>query len=175
MEQVDILSIFGQTTKHPYFFSLLSNGVQDTKTLINTINDLKAIDIEKMIFVLDTNYFSAPNLKYFYDLNIDYLIKVNTNTSYIKNALDENIEELKSPLNYVNTGNEIVNGIIIPIDNHDISGKTNYLYSNYNDDIALTLRKSFDEKIRKLHIELETGEKIEDNENLYQKYFYKDG
>ena len=175
LEQVNILSVFGQTTKLPCFFSIMNGSVRDVKALVTTINDLKVIKIQNTTLVLDAGFYSVENLRYCNQHKIGYIIRTRTSVTYIKEALDKVIDDIKVPHNRIETGTERINGVMVPIKNPDISNKINYVYFYFNEDIAKTSRLKLDDKLVNLKEELDTNSRKECNENLYKKFFYKDG
>ena len=173
LDQINIFSLFGETSKLPCLYSVKSENISDTITVQALIDNLKMLGINKVKLVFNADFYSAANLKFCYKNNIEYLINVKLNIAYIKDAVINSIKDLKNPLNFLRDHNGNIIGTRITIKNPEISDKLNYLYIYKNLDTAHNKEVIFLNKINQLYKELTSGKTKTSHTSAYNKFFIK--
>ncbi|MGC8700210.1 MAG: transposase [Thermoplasmata archaeon] len=105
-EEIKLILVLDRKSMRPIFFRYVSGSIIDVSTLINTIRELKNSGIECDLLILDAGYYSLENLRDFYFMGIDFLMRLPAKTELYKEMIE--IKDLEKKENAVIYGERVL-------------------------------------------------------------------
>jgi transposase len=180
LKQTNLAFVFGEESELPFYYRNLAGNTPDSKTVPNLLADLSMLGFDKLKLVKDRGFYAEANINELYRRNAKFLIGAKSSTLFIRNEIDKVRDKIDSFENYSldhkcfgyasttkwNYTNE--NGTIK-------EKKQMYAYVYYNKERAVAAEEKLTIKLAKLYNELKSGNKVEKNKKLYEKYFIVKG
>lgn len=180
LPQLNIAMIFGEKSNLPFYYRQLPGNVPDSKTIRNLLADLNLLGIGKVKLVMDRGFYSEANINSLYKEHVKFLLAVKTSLRFVRKELDRIHSNFRSYDNF-SEKYELYSRTVQtqwdytqdrPYKKDQIASKKRiYIHFYYNIEKSAEDEKSFDRKLIGLRRELETGNRIQEHEKLYSKYF----
>jgi len=94
--EVRLIYVVQQGTNLPLFFRHVPGNVIDVSTLIRTIAELKAYDINTKFAILDAGYLTQDNLRALHEHKVSFLSRLQENRKDYRELKAEHLESLES-------------------------------------------------------------------------------
>lgn len=169
LPQVNLAMLFGQKSGMPAYYRRTPGNISDVVTLENTLNTLKYLGTSKLFFVLDRGFYSETNVDALLRRGHQFAITVPTGRTWVRDAIDQYYENVVSPANYRETGEDEVLYMVAHPHKHGIRRCYAHLYYN-----ATRAAADFDrltKELVKCKAELEAEEPQESHAEMYERYF----
>jgi hypothetical protein len=180
LAQINLVLLFGQQSRLPFYYRKLPGNIPDVKTLKKLLADMNAFGCEKFKVVLDRGFFSAANINELYRLRMKFLIAAKTTLKLVKTNLDVVRDEMRI-WSFYNRDHGLYAYSLPVVWNHvrnrprkgdKIEEKRRiYLHLYYSPERAMEDEISFNCRMAELQEELETGRRHPDREKQYARYF----
>lgn len=165
LPQINLGMFYGQTTKLPLLYETYNGAITDKVHFEAMMKYAKSYNINNVSFVLDNGFFTKDNLKYLYNNNIPFIMKISVSS----NIVSEKIQELKNRIqsSRYKTNYELINGktSIVNIDKNIYK-----LHLFYNENKKVDELSILYDKIDKLEEQLQKIKEMLDSKK-YRKYF----
>lgn len=135
---------------------------------------------KKIKLVMDRGFYSEDNINAFYQNHLKFLIATKLSLKFVKTALDQVRDTLRSWTNY-NQKYELYActqkidwsySQRRPYKGDTLKGKRRmYLHLYFNSDKAMEDEKELNSRLGALQAEIESGKRNPENEKIYTKYF----
>lgn len=89
LNTIKLLTLYSVKEREPLAFAKQPGNVPDVISIENTLAQLKCLDIQKPLIVTDNGYYSQKNMMQFARRNVKFLTLVNTNITWVREAIDE--------------------------------------------------------------------------------------
>ena len=99
--EVRLIYVLHLKTSLPIYFRYCPGNVIDASTLVRTLAELKAMNVNVKFTVLDAGYSDLTNLDELFKEKISFLVRVKENTNLYKNILNEHKSTLQCKENFV--------------------------------------------------------------------------
>ncbi len=181
LAQLNLLLVFGEKSKLPFYYRKLAGNIPDAKTVKHLLSELDILDFGKTKFVMDKGFYSKENINHFYREHIKFLLGARLSLSFIKTNLEACYNHIRMPCNYHECGNIYGYTVTSQWDytqerpyKKDILKEKRRMYIHYFYDIERGANEeiAFDKKIAILYRELSSGQKNRRHENAYALYFH---
>ncbi|MDR2351738.1 MAG: transposase, partial [Deltaproteobacteria bacterium] len=97
--EIRLIYVIDKDTKMPIYFRAVSGNIIDSSTLINTINNLKAHNINVNHVIMDAGYPSINNLEQLMQNNIPFITRMPSNRKEYKDLMQKHGNNLISGVN----------------------------------------------------------------------------
>ena len=164
----------------PFYYRKLPGNIPDSKTVKHLLKELDNLGFSKVKLVMDRGFYSQENINALFKAHLKFLLSASLNLSFIRNNLDKVFNSVRSFENY-NDKYELYTTTLQTtweysesrVYKQDIakSSKRVYIHYYFNIEKAAEDEKTFDKKLMILKNEIESNNRIKENENLYAKYF----
>lgn len=180
LPQLKLALVFGQDSNLPFYYRKLAGNIPDTKTIYHLLEDLEILGYSKVKLVMDRGFYSEHNINCLYQNHVKFLVSAKMSLNFIRNELDAIYDTFRS-FDYYNDNYALYCRTVrtswsytqkrpYKSDNLKESRRI-YIHFYYNIDQAANDEKDFDRKLISLKQELESGERLQQHEKLYQQYF----
>lgn len=180
LAQLNLLLVFGEESGLPFYYRKLAGNIPDVKTVKNLLADLDVLGLGKIKLVMDRGFYSEANINCLYREHLKFLVGVRISLALVCKQLEAVYDEIRQFQNYEQ--NLDTYGYTVPIEwtytqDRPYKGDTitekrrMYLHLYYNIDKGAEDERNFDNRISKYYKELISGEKNENHEKDYQKFF----
>lgn len=180
LAQLNLLLVFGEESGLPFYYRKLAGNIPDVKTVKGLLTDLDVLGLGKIKLVMDRGFYSEANINGLYRDHLKFLIGVRVSLALVRKELDAVYDDIRQFLNYEQSLDTY--GYTVPIEwtytqerpykGDAITEKRRmYLHLYYNIDKGAEDERNFDNKISKYYNELISGEKNDNHEKDYQKFF----
>jgi len=180
LPQLNLALVFGEESGLPFYYRKLAGNIPDVKTVQSLLYELDTLGFNKVKLVMDRGFYSEENINALFKAHLKFLIAGKMNLELIKKELDPIYEGFRSFDHYIEKYELYARTISTTWNyQHDRPYKGDilsasrriYLHYYYNIEQAAESEKALDKKLMKLRKELETDNRVEANENMYNKYF----
>jgi transposase len=169
LPQINLAMLFGQQSGLPAYYRRLPGNITDVMTLENTVKTMDFLGKPKLHFVLDRGFYSELNIDALLSKRHRFAIMAPTGRLWVRNAIDQYFETIKSPEYYRQTGeNEVL--YMIP---HLFKWGERRCYAHlyYN---ATRAAEDYDKLCQRLvqcKEELEADSPQKRNQEFYERFF----
>ena len=181
LPQVNLALLYGELSRLPVYFRKLAGNISDVTTIRNLIRDIDFLDMEKLNFVLDRGFFSESNINDMMKHHHKFLIGASVSLKIIRKHLD-NVrgEKLISWENYHDDTGLYIMSFSDEWDYQEEKSRTGetveakkriYIHLYFNDQRCTDERVSFSKYLTRLQQELESGNRKEEHEHAYSRFF----
>ena len=180
LAQINLALVFGESSMLPFYYRKLPGNIPDSKTVKHLLKELDNLGFSKVKLVMDRGFYSQENINALFKAHLKFLLSASLNLSFIRNNLDKVFNSVRSFENY-NDKYELYTTTLQTtweysesrVYKQDIakSSKRVYIHYYFNIEKAAEDEKTFDKKLMILKNEIESNNRIKENENLYAKYF----
>ncbi|KRL11907.1 transposase [Schleiferilactobacillus perolens] len=178
--ELNLLVVYGGQSGLPFYYRQLSGSIPDVKTVINLLDDLEVLGIDKAKLVIDRGFYSKVNIDALLGQHLKLLIGIQTVFQLVRTNLLDHMEELQQFQNY--DDNSGVSGITVmtewayeqvrPYKKDTLQIKRRvYLHLYFNSDRHAEDVRQLDKRLGKLYHELQAGKHIEAHAKDYAKFF----
>jgi transposase len=170
LEQINVAMLFGQKSCLPAYYRRLPGNITDVSTLKTTMQSLDFLGANSMHLVLDRGFYSITNIDELYSKQYKFTIAIPTGRNWIEKYLDKHHQNIASPQNYLMTGEN--EALYVTTELHKWGKKSHraYLHIYYNAERAAEEFDSFTRKLIGFRDEVIAGKRIEEHEELYDRY-----
>ena len=180
LAQLNLLLVFGEESGLPFYYRKLAGNIPDVKTVKTLLDDLDVLGLGKVKLVMDRGFYSESNINSLYREHLKFLIGVRISLVFVKKQLDVAYDDIRLFQNYEQSLDTYGYTVLTdwnytqdrPYKGDTITGTRRiYLHLYYNIDKGAEDERNFDIKIAKYYDELISGQKNENHEKYYQKFF----
>lgn len=181
LPQINLALLYGEISRLPVYYRKLPGNTADVSVIENLLKDIDFLGMTKLDFVLDRGFFSEKNINNMMKHHHKFLVGVRCGLKIVKKHLDSiRGEDLISWENYHDDIGLYTMSFPEKWDYHEDkprSGQTIeedrrvYIHIYFNDQRCTDERLSFSKYLTKLQRELESGERKEEHENAYKRFF----
>ena len=178
--QLNLALIFGEKSNLPFYYRKLAGNIPDVKTVKNLLCELDTLGFSKVKLVMDRGFYSADNINALFKDHLKFLVSVKMSLAFIRKELDAIYDGFRTFEHYSEKYELYCRTVQTewhytqqrPYKGDTISDTRRiYIHFYYNIDRAGEDEKAFDRKLIALRRELESGKRVPEHENLYEKYF----
>ncbi|WP_292492650.1 IS1634 family transposase [Methanoculleus sp. 10] len=180
LPQLKLALVFGQESNLPFYYRKIAGNIVDSKTIRHLLSDLEFLGHSKIKLVMDRGCYSEDTINNLFRDHVKFLVSVKMSLSLIRTELDAIYDTVRSFEHY-NEDYELYCQTVRTTWKYtqkrpykgDKLREPRRLYIHYYYNIARAAEdeQAFDRQLLALKRELETGERVPEHENLYQKYF----
>ena len=180
LPQINLALLFGEDSGLPFYYRKLAGNISDVTTLKKLLADLKRLDLGKVNLVMDRGFYSEDNINALYQNNLKFLIATKVSLKLVQTELDKIRDSIKTRSNYNSTYQLYSHSAAIEWNysqtrprKRDVIKDTRrmYLHIYYNSEKALEHESRFNVMLDQLEAELKSGNRKQENEKQYAKYF----
>jgi len=180
LAQINLLLLFGEQSRLPFYFRKLTGNIPDVSTLRNLLADIDFMQLDKVKLVMDRGFFSEDNINALYRQHYKFLIAARTGLKLVQSRLDKVRGVMVSrpyysskhalyydstTLDWQYTEEKKRSGEVLK------DTRRLYLHLYYNDQKATDDKVAFNHLLDILEEELLAGKRCKDHESLYVRYF----
>ena len=137
-EEVRLIYVVQQGTRLPIYMRYVPGNVVDTTTLITTIKELKAMEVNTKFAILDAGYVTEEGLRQLYDDNISFITRCPTNRTIYKELMANQLADLEKAENLaVDNEGKLFNGRQVYMKCVPINYEGMKLYAYVGRDVAM--------------------------------------
>lgn len=100
LAQLNLLLAYGEQSGLPFYYRKLSGSISDVKTVMNFLDDLETLGIDKTKLVMDRGFYSKANVDALLGQHLKFLIGIRTGIKLVRTNLLDHMEELHQFQNY---------------------------------------------------------------------------
>lgn len=180
LPQINLAMLYGEGSRLPVYYRKLPGNIPDVKIIENLLKDIGFLSLEKLDLVLDRGFYSEKNINDLMKRHHKFLIGVKASLKIVSNRLNAIRDGFVTRANYNSDLHLYVatfkeqwdytelkprNGEII----HD--KRRVYLHIYFNDRRCADERDRFNHMLDRYEEELRSGNRRDDHEPAYDKYF----
>jgi transposase len=106
--EIRLMYVIDREKKVPIYYRVIADNIIDVTTLQNTINELKALNIDVKYSVLDAGYYSEDNINFLYSNNINFLTRMVPSHVIAKDLISKHFDEVNHAKNLVRHNNRFL-------------------------------------------------------------------
>lgn len=180
LPQINLALLYGEKSNLPFYYRKLAGNIPDVKTITNLLADMESLGFFKVKLVMDKGFYSESNINELYKNHRKFLISTRTSLKYVKTEIDKVRDSIRNWSNYSQEYDLYRTSVSItwaysqnrPNKKDTIKDeKRLYLHIYFSAEKAVEEEKKLNIMLGNLQRELESGSKIAEHENLYNKYF----
>lgn len=162
LDQINLLMVFDQDADIPVFYRKTRGNLTDVSMVKNTLHDLQGIGINYASLVLDRGFYSRDNVIEMLRKRYAFTLGTKVSLIFVKEAINEAREPMMSPGSF-DEEHRVFHSVIpipfaVPVRGRGPNERNAYLHlycdkEKEADDVVNLMAK-----IKKLRIQLETGE-----------------
>jgi len=180
LPQLNLALVFGETSNLPFYYRKLAGNIPDSKTLKHLLADLDILGFSKVKLVMDRGFYSEENLNALFKDHIKFLIAGKMSLNFMKSNLKGIYDNFRSFEHYNETYELYCRTVETqwqytqyrPYKKETLKeSRRIYVHYYYNIEKAAEEEKAFDRNLMDLRRELESGKRVPEHENQYNKYF----
>lgn len=99
--EVRLIYVVQQHTNLPLFFRYCPGNVIDVSTLVKTLHELKAYNVNTKFAILDAGYLDDQNIRELYENRISFLSRMKENRKIYKQMVEKHLSALEAKENLV--------------------------------------------------------------------------
>lgn len=137
-EEVRLIYVVQQGTRLPIYMRYVPGNIVDTTTLITTIKELKAMEVNTKFAILDAGYVTEKGLRQLYDDNISFITRCPTNRTIYKRLMANELSDLEKADNLaVDKEGKLFNGRQVYVKCVPVDYEGMKLYAYIGRDVAM--------------------------------------
>ena len=180
LPQLNLALVFGEESGLPFYYRKLPGNISDVKTVRNLLADLDSYGLSKVKLVMDRGFYSEENINRLYREHLKFLIGAKLSLKFVRAALDEEREKLRSWERYDRQYDlyactrpvEWDYAQTRPYKGDTLKEKRRmYLHLYYNSTKGAEDERRSNLLLAGLQEELMHNKRVPEHENLYAKYF----
>ena len=171
LKQINLGMLFGQKSKLPVYYRRMPGNISDVTTLKTTIKSLDFLGIDPIHFVLDRGFYSIANIDELYHRHHKFTLTLPCRRKWVEKIIDKHCNKIASPQNYLALNKDEALYAVTELYKWGKKKHRAYLHLYYNAEQAASDFDSFTRKLIAYKEELESGKRLKDNEEYYQRYF----
>lgn len=180
LPQINLALVFGEKSGLPFYYRKLAGNIPDVSTVNNLLADFQVLGFEKVKLVMDRGFYSEANINGLLKEHLKFIVAVQTNVSFVRNAIDTVYDSLRCFEN-LNEQHELYSQTVLTEWNYQqerpykkdviLEKRRIYLHIYFNIDKYAEDETSFDRKLIAMRNELLNGKRNPEHETFYRKYF----
>ena len=180
LPQLNLALVFGETSNLPFYYRKLAGNIPNSKTLKHLLADLDILGFSKVKLVMDRGFYSEENLNALFKDHIKFLIAGKMSLNFMKSNLKGIYDNFRSFEHYNETYELYCRTVETQWQYTQYrpykketrkESRRIYVHYYYNIEKAAEEEKAFDRNLMDLRRELESGKRVPEHENQYNKYF----
>jgi hypothetical protein len=180
LPQLKLLLVFGEQSGLPFYYRKLSGNIPDSKTVKNFLVELDVLGFSRVKFVMDRGFYREKNINDMYKEHLKFLIGVKISLTYVREALDNVYDTIRSFENYSAVYDVYACTVAYcwdykqerPYKGDILKEKRRmYIHLYYNISKAADNERDMDKLLATLREELLSGEHNEVHQKQYAKFF----
>jgi hypothetical protein len=108
VSQIRLIYVVDRKTFNPIYYRAIPGNVVDTITLKETINELKALNVNIGYSALDYGYNSESNLEELFSLGIDFITRLTPNICLYNELIEKNCDNISHASNRLVYNNKLI-------------------------------------------------------------------
>jgi len=100
LPQINLVVLFGQSSRLPAYYRRLQGNITDVATLKTTLTSLDFLGMRSIHFVLDRGFYSQENIDEIFKRRHHFTITVPSGRKWVEAVIDRHYETIASPENY---------------------------------------------------------------------------
>lgn len=170
LPQINLAMLFGQKNRLPAYYRRMPGNITDVSTLKTTVKSLDFLGTSGIHFVLDRGFYSEQNIDELFERRHKFTIALPAGRKWVESIIDSHIDTIQSPLNYhkLDDGESLF--VKSVLHRWGKNGRRSYMHIYFNDRQAATEFDRFTNEMLQYKEELESGKRIKEHEELYQRY-----
>lgn len=171
LPQLNFVLLFGQKSRLPAYYRRMQGNISDVATLNNTVSSLDFLDSDKLHLILDKGFYSKANVDTLLQFGHHFTMAVPIGRKWIESYIDDHYETIELPQNYHKTeGGDPLYAVTV-LHKWGEKRKRIYVHLYYNAKQAATEFDRFTNNLLQYKSELESGERVAEHEEQYERYF----
>lgn len=180
LAQLNLLLLFGEQSKMPFYYRKIAGNIPDVKTVNELLKELDVFDIKKIKLVMDRGFYSSENINALYKEHYKFLISAKTSLSLVKSYIKEIASQKDDYANY-NSNYQLYSFSKTiswdytqkrPYKGDTISDERRmYLHLFYNSEKYTSDVMALNNRLDRLKEELLSNKRVAAHEKDYAKYF----
>ena len=182
LKQLKLAVITDGASGLPVSFKEIAGNISDVTLIRSLLREQRVLGAGVVKLCLDRGFYSKANIDTLMDEHMKFLIGLKTSLSYVSSLIEKNSHELRGWRNYYEESG--VFGMRLGLDwAHEHKDKWSgeikkvnkraYLYLYYSPARVAKDEQDLARSLQILLAELESGNRSEDHEKLYERYFKK--
>jgi hypothetical protein len=170
LPQVNLAMLFGQKSGLPAYYRRMPGKIPDVATLRTTIKSLDFLEASGMHFILDRGLYSQSNVDEMLSRRHHFTMAVPCGRKWVEDIMDQHYGKIASPANYLAISDQEVLYAVSHLYSWGAERRRTYLHLYYNARQAADNFDSFTRKLLQYKEEIESGGRVEANEEAYRRY-----
>jgi len=170
LPQINLAMLFGQNSRLPAYYRRMPGNISDVATLKTTVRSLDFLGGARMHFVLDRGFYSAQNIDELFRLRHKFTAALPAGRAWVEEIIDSCYETVQSPDNYLRIDEDESLFVHSALHKWGEEGRRSYLHIYYNARQAAAEFDRFTGELLKYKEELETGGRLKEHEEYYERY-----
>lgn len=177
--QLNLAVVLDASSRLPVSFKDISGNISDVSLIRELIKESEGFGADKVKLCLDRGFYSKANIDSLMGEHMKFLIGLKVGLSYVKSAIKEHAHELRGWQNYHAASDVFGLKVAYGWDYEHHSRHTevehakrrSYIYLYYSPERVAKDEAEFARSLQVLMSELESGQRTESHEKLYERYF----
>ncbi len=170
LPQLNLAMLYGQKSALPIYYQRIPGSINDVSTLRNLIATFKALEVDKLHYVMDKGFYSKRNVDALVESRDRFTLSVPLNNKWLQKEIDVIHGSIHGPEGYRRLDDEVlyVHSRLHPW------GETSrrcYLHLYYNATNRAAAVDRFNEDLVDYKRELESDSPVADHQEAYDTYF----
>lgn len=99
LPQFNVGLVYSLTNLNPIYFKIFPGTINDVVTLMNLMDEIKAMGVNESLFILDRGFYSIDNIKEMLTGNVDFIMPIPFNVNLAKQFISETNRLIEDPAN----------------------------------------------------------------------------
>lgn len=171
LEQINLGMLFSQQSKIPVYYKRLPGNIPDVSTLKNFVSSLDYLNSPNIHLVMDRGFFSVANIDEMIANKHKFTIGVPLQRKWVMDILESSRDDMDNMSNYRVMDDDSHIFMKTHLYKWGKDNKRTYLHIYFDSSRAFDAEKKYADEILGYKIELETGKRVKEHEEMYDRYF----
>lgn len=180
LPQINMMLLFGEKSRIPFYYRKLPGNIPDVKTLQNLLSEICFSSMDKVKLVMDRGFYSELNINTLYRKHYKFIIAAKVSLKFISKKLDEIRGTLATRPHYSSKYGLYYDSFTTEWDYSEVKKREGrvvtdkkrlYLHIYYNEQRATDDKNTFNKLLDGLETELLSGNHKQEHEKNYVKYY----
>lgn len=96
LKTIKLLTLYSIDARQPIAFTKQPGNIPDVLTIINSLKQLSALELDAAEIITDNGYYSEQNLAEMFCAGYNFLTLIKTNLKWVKKEIDDHMDEFSS-------------------------------------------------------------------------------
>ena len=180
LPQINLALLFGEESNLPFYYRKLAGHISDVTTITHLLADIGAMGFDKVKLVMDKGFYSEDNINNLYRNHLKFLLSSKVSLKYVQKELNLVRDSIQTHINYNASYRLYMHSTKIDWNysqkrpyKGDVleENRRMYLHLYYSGEKALEQAHRFNTMLDALEEELLSGNRRQEHEKQYAKYF----